>query len=246
MSLSAAHTFALFRRESSLFHGCFHRHGGSSPPPFASLNVSFGVGDEPANVRANRLLIKEWLDCEILISSRQVHAKEVAVVADVACDQELVGYDALITDQPGLGLLIQQADCQAIMLHDPVRQVVANIHCGWRGSALNIIATTISRMVETFACHPADLKAAISPALGPCCAEFRNYNTELPPALHGFQVRPDYFDFPAISAGQLQEAGLLPENIEPATICTRCNDSWFSYRRDRQTGRFCSIIGIRP
>lgn len=246
MPLRAAHTFALFADQPGLVHGCFHRHGGISPAPYDSLNISFGVGDEPGNVLRNRDRVKKSLGCNILISSSQIHGTRVALVGATTSDQELDGYDALITDQPGVALLIQQADCQAILLYDPHKKVIANIHCGWKGSVANIIATTVAEMVTTFHCQPSHIIGAISPALGPCCAEFIHYEKELPPSFHSFMVETNHFDFLAISSMQLQEAGLRPEHLEVADICTRCNHDWFSFRRRRETGRFCSVIGLKP
>lgn len=244
MSLAAAHTFALFRDQPGLAHGCFDRHGGISPAPYDALNISFGVGDTADNVHHNRGLVKKSLACETLVSSRQTHSDRVAVVRGIVQDQELDGYDALITDQPRVALLIQQADCQAVLLYDPHKRVIANIHCGWRGSVANIIGITVQRMIDSFGSNPALVSAAISPALGPCCAEFINYQQELPEHFHSFERQTNHFDFPAISAMQLQEAGLEPEQIEIAGTCTRCNHDWFSFRRSGQTGRFCSAIGL--
>jgi hypothetical protein len=217
-----------------------------SSPPFDQLNVSYGVEDDAQAVAANRQRIRQTLAVDVLISGRQVHGDRVAVIdSKPASDVEIAGCDAFITNVPGVGLLIQQADCQAVMLFDQERQVVANIHCGWRGSVAGIIPTTIAAMREKFGTDPARLLAAISPALGPCCAEFVNYRQELPESFHAFQVRPHYFDFRAISRSQLEQAGVEPENITAAAVCTVCDPDWFSYRRDRQTGRFCSVIGVR-
>lgn len=244
MSLRAAHTFASLADQPGLSHGCFHRHGGISPAPYDSLNVSFGVGDMADNVRHNRLQVKKALGCKTLISTRQVHGVKVAVASAMSGDQELDGFDALITNEPGVALLIQQADCQAILLHDPEQKAIANIHCGWQGSVANIIAVTVSQMIDSFASEPAHIKAAISPALGPCCAEFIHYKEELPEDFHPFAVSANHFDFPAISAMQLKKSGLRPEHIDVAGICTKCNQDWFSYRRNRHTGRFCTAIGL--
>jgi copper oxidase (laccase) domain-containing protein len=100
-------------------------------------------------------------------------------------------------------------------------------------------------MNHAFATKAADLVAAISPSLGPCCAEFVNYLTELPLAFHDYQVRPNYFDFWAISHDQLCSAGVKSENIHTANICTCCNHDYFSYRRERETGRFASVMGLK-
>ena len=228
-----------------LFHGIFNRLGGVSPAPWDSQNVSFGLGDVPQNVSTNRAEIKKVLGCSRLVSARQVHGSQVHIVKEnPGKDLEVEGFDALVTNVAGLGLMIQQADCQAVMLFDPEKKAVGIAHVGWRGSVADIIAETVFAMNQAYAAEPVDLIAAISPSLGPCCAEFVNYRSELPAALHGYQVRPNYFDFWAISRDQLRAAGVRPENIHAAEICTCCNPDYFSYRRDRETGRFASVIGI--
>lgn len=230
----------------TIFHGVFPRHGGTSHSPFASLNISFGVGDDPEKVTTNRNLIKNSLNADILVSGRQVHGSAFHII-DRKPDQdhEVAGCDAFISNVPGVGLMVQQADCQAIMLHDPRQKIVANIHNGWRGSVANTIAATISAMEKHFDCNPADLLAAVSPSLGPCCAEFVNFKEELPEMFHAFQPKPLYFDFWAISRMQLLETGVRQENIRCAALCTVCDPNWFSYRREKQTGRFCSVIGLK-
>jgi YfiH family protein len=130
------------------------------------------------------------------------------------------------------------------LLFDPEKKAIGIVHVGWRGSVAQIISATIVTMSKAFSTEPADLQAAISPSLGPCCAEFVNFQTELPPALHGYQVRPNYFDFWSISRDQLCSAGVRPENITVAEVCTYCNHDYFSYRRDKETGRFGSVIGL--
>jgi len=229
-----------------LFHGVFNRSGGASPAPWDSQNVSFGLGDDPGNVRANRAGIKKALGCSHLVSARQIHGSQVYHVKEnPGKDLEVEGYDALVTNVTGLGLMIQQADCQAVMLFDPEKKAVGIAHVGWRGSAAGIIAATVSAMRQAYATEAADLTAAISPSLGPCCAQFVNYRSELPASFHGYQVRPDYFDFWAISRDQLRAAGVRPENVHAAGICTRCSKDYFSYRRERETGRSASVIGLK-
>ena len=230
----------------SLIHGMYNRHGGISPAPWDSNNVSYGLGDSRENALANREKIKRNQAYKHLVSARQVHSSRVYHVSvDPGEDLKVDGYDALITDLPGMGLMIQQADCQAVMLYDPLKQAAGIAHVGWRGTVANIIAETVFAMSQTFSTEPVDIIAAISPSLGPCCAEFINYRSELPAALHGYQVRPNYFDFWVISRDQLCAAGIRPENIHVAEICTCCNQDFFSYRRERDTGRSASVIGLK-
>jgi YfiH family protein len=227
------------------------REKGVSPAPYSSLNVSYGVGDAPDNVAQNRQQIKNLLGIRLLASSKQVHSDKVYTVDSLTEDVEVDGYDALITRQPGIGLLIQQADCQAILLHDPEHAAVGAIHCGWRGNVLNILQSTIARMQDEFQTEPEALRAVISPSLGPCCGEFIHYRSTLPPYFQKFMPKPDHIDFRAISRYQLIEAGLSEVNIDAIDFCTVCNKSFFSYRRTvnngkKVTGRQGSVICIAP
>ncbi len=230
-------------------HGMFCRTGGVSIGSFASLNLSYHVGDQIERVRDNRARVAHTLQLRHLVAVKQTHSDQILSVEQhhVAMEQE--GYDALISTLPGTGLLIQQADCQAILLAAPQQRVIAAIHCGWRGSVLEIIRKTIQRLNTAYGIPSADLLAVISPSLGPCCAEFINYRTELPTWMHTFQVRPHFFDFWSISRHQLLQAGLQPEHIDIAALCTRCSPQFFSYRRASQTadgvtGRNGSIISL--
>jgi polyphenol oxidase len=228
-------------------HGMFRRHGGISSPPLNSLNLSYGVQDQAENVRENRRRIKKALAIEVMLSARQVHGTQIFCAEHLSQDEEVSGCDALITSQPGVGLLIQQADCQAILLLDPVNSVIAAIHCGWRGNVLNIIASTVSAMSRKYHTDPTQLLAVISPSLGPCCAEFRNFRSEFPEWLHNFKVRDNYFDLQQASRYQLLQAGVDKRHIDIISICTMCGSDYFSHRRATKkgqptTGRQGSII----
>ncbi len=225
----------------------FERHGGVSPPPWDSCNLAFTVGDDPANVRENRRRVAAALGLDRLIGARQVHGTRVVAVGQAGLpDGQEPECDALITDRPGIGLLVQQADCQAVVLADPRRPAVGVCHCGWRGSVQNVVRATVEAMRRTFGSSPADIRAGISPSLGPCCAEFTNYRQELPAAFHRHMVRPAFFDFWAISRDQLLDAGVPASHIHVAGICTRCDPAYFSHRREGRTGRCGTVAAIRP
>jgi polyphenol oxidase len=232
-----------------LVHGFFTRQGGVSTGAYQGLNVSLAVGDRREAVTQNLRRMQEALGLEGLASAAQVHGGQAAVItsAGQALVSDIPEVDILITTVPGLGLLIKQADCQAVMLYDPVNRVVANVHCGWRGQVHNILKETVSLLQDRFGSHPADLYAAIGPSLGPCCAEFRNFRQEFPASLWGYQVRPNYFDLWRLSRDQLNAAGLAPARLALAGLCTRCGSGdFFSYRRDQVTGRQGAIIALRP
>lgn len=186
-----------------------------------------------------------------LVSSRQVHGDTIQIIDEKAlgsateCGPTLITSpaDALVTNLKNVGLMIKIADCQAVFLVDPVNQVIANVHCGWRGSVNGLLLKVVRLLQSHYACEPQNLLAAVSPSLGPCCAEFRNYRIELPPSFWDFQTRSEYFDFWGITRWQLQKAGLRQENIEAAEHCTVCeSERYFSYRAQGTTGRMAAVL----
>lgn len=222
-----------------------------SLPPYASLNVGWSNGDSPQAVRENLSRVKGAMRVRHLLGSRQVHGDRVQLIDEALlgsaekCGPTLITApaDALVTHLKEVGLLIKVADCQAVFLADPGRQVIANVHCGWRGSVNGLLFKVVRIMREHYGCRPEDLLAAVSPSLGPCCAQFRNYRDELPPNFWDFQAKPEYFDFWAITRWQLHRAGLRRENIEAAERCTVCeSDRYFSYRAQGTTGRMAAVL----
>lgn len=219
-----------------------------SHAPYESLNLSYSVGDDENIVSTNRNLLKKQLSVNHLLSTRQIHSDDIFIARrPLTKDTEINNYDALMTNIQGIGLLIQQADCQAVTLFDPINHAIAAIHCGWKGSVLNILSKTVSRMTDCYGSSPSTLQAIVSPSLGPCCAEFLNHATELPPSFLAFQIKENYFDFWQISKMQLIEAGLSEHKIEITGICTSCSPDYFSYRRacrngDKKTGRCATLI----
>ena len=226
----------------------FTKHNGVSSGTYASLNVSHGTGDDPRNIEENRARICREVGTGRLISAHQIHSSRVYVdMGEIPESHEVNEYDALISNHPGTALMIQQADCQAVLLFDPINHAIGAVHNGWRGSVVNIIALTIEQMQRHYGTDPANLQAHISPSLGPCCAEFVNYREELPAAFGRFQVQENHFDFWQISVDQLTAAGAQPESIRVPDICTSCSDDYFSYRRAvregaPKCGRHASVI----
>ncbi len=244
--------FPHFAKYPQIVQAVFTRINGSSSPPYDSLNVGWNVGDQREDVLRNRTAILSCFEFSELIDMEQVHGKHIRIIdhseisGDSAATGRLVQGDAMITSLPGKLLLIQVADCQPVMLYDPVRQVIANIHSGWRGSILNIIGHTVETMGERFGCRSHHLLAGIGPSLGPCCAEFLHYRDEIPQQFWRYGNESHHFDFWAVSHDQLVSAGVPPANIRTSGLCTRCrSDLFFSYRRDKTTGRLAAVIGLR-
>ncbi len=246
-----------------LCHGIFSRLGGYSKKPFNSLNVGMSVGDEKSGVVKNRHIIIETLGGGVPVFINQVHGRKFVVlkkssgrVKDFnALSKERLPFscslshcpsaDGIITDIPGYLLFIQVADCQPVMLYDPVNKVIGNIHSGWKGSLKNIVGKGIDIMRREFHSEPEYILAGIGPSLGPCCGEFINYKTEIPEKFWIYKRGENYFDFWQMTIDQLLEKGVRLENIELSRICTRCShESFFSYRYEKITGRFACVIGM--
>lgn len=225
--------FDLLSSIPHLKHGVFLRHGGFSQGVFASLNLSDRVGDEIEHVQANVKKVKSILGIKTLISNRQVHGKEILLASDVKKSPS----DGLVTNTRGEGVMVHHADCQAAIIYDPIQKVVSTVHCGWRGSVQNIYREAVEFLKKTFLSKPENLLVCISPSLGPECAEFVNYRTELPEHFWDYQIKPNYFDFWAITEMQLTHCGILKNHMEFARICTYSNPlDCYSYRRSKIRG----------
>lgn len=240
--------FELFAEFNCLRHAIFLRSGGVSEGSFASLNISPHVGDFLPHVLENQARMervfahgRHFFSC---VCGRGIHGKEVAFVHKDS-PKEIPDVDSLMTNESHVPLMMRHADCQVAFFFDPFKKVIACVHSGWRGSVLNIYKETIQRMEHVFGSQVADLIVGIGPSLGPWMSEFKNYKKELPEPFWDFQIQDNYFDFWAISEWQLRQAGIASHHIEMARICTVENEhDFFSYRRDRITGRNGSCISL--
>ena len=161
-----------------LWHGFSTRLGGLSHAYCAEdapgeLNLGFTAEDERDTVLANRRLFAEAVtgnSATPLVALRQIHSSVVrlATLQDAAREQPSKA-DGMMTDEPGLLLGIQTADCIPVMVADRKRRAVAVFHAGWRGTVQRIVEAGVGRMRLQFGSRPEDLTAAIGPGIGACC-----------------------------------------------------------------------------
>jgi YfiH family protein len=161
-----------------LWHGFSTRQGGVSRAYCAEdaageLNLGFTADDSREAVARNRSLLAEAVTGDAatpLVPVRQFHSSmmHIATATDAARERPWRA-DGLITDQPGLLLGIQTADCIPVLVADRKRRVVAAFHAGWRGTVKRIAEIGVGRMRLEFGCRPEDLVAAIGPGVGACC-----------------------------------------------------------------------------
>lgn len=231
-----------------LKQGTFLRHGGESTSHFFSLNVSMGVGDRPESVVGNREKVRALLRLPPLYFAHQVHGKQVHLLTSPSSlSSPPPPCDALVTSLPGVTLAIQHADCQAALFYDPKNQVIAAAHGGWRGQVLGIYEATLQTMKTHYGSRPEDLLVTISPSLGPHNSEFLHYQKELPKWMWNYQIRPHFFDLWAIAQAQLLQAGIQEKHLFLSRRCTfEEKEHFYSYRRDKTTGRHLSFIALDP
>ena len=245
-------------------HGFTTRMGGFSESPYASLNTALHVGDEVQAVLANRARVCEALDINPgdLVTGRQVHGDAAHFVTAADKGRGAFEYadalpetDALATNITGTPMASFYADCVPVFLLDPVSGVVALVHAGWKGTSAKICLKTVLGMKERYGVEPSDCLAGIGPSIGPCCYEvgdsvacaFREGGFPSSVLNKTPQRGKWMLNLWQANLATLLEAGLKPENVTLADLCSACGkDIFFSYRAEEGvTGRMCSLIMLK-
>lgn len=228
-------------------HGFSTRQGGVSRPPFDTLNLGVGRGDDPAGVAENyrRFCGALDVDPERAVLSRQVHETTVRLCAAGDAGKGLLlprdyTADALITNEPDLPLTVFSADCGVILLYDPVRRAAGAVHAGWRGCAGGILEKAVQAMAAAFHSDPHDLLAAIGPSIGPCCFET---DSDVPKAMRAalgtdaesyltWKAPKYHVDLAGLNRQWLLRSGVTPDHIDVCGLCTACRpDLFWSHRK---------------
>lgn len=236
-----------------VIHAVSTRHGGVSPAPFHSMNLSAHVGDDPENVRENleRLHTALGLERQATVDASQAQADRVAQVTLDQRGTRISGVDGLITNVPGLPLMLRFADCVPILLYDPAQRAIGIAHAGWRGTVSHVLTNTVNAMSQAFGTHPQDLVACIGPSIGPCCYEIgADVETRVNEAFPGsaslllHKNGSLHLDLWQANAVQLKALGV--RQIDVSAVCTfEHTGDFFSWRRENaRTGRFGALIAL--
>jgi YfiH family protein len=224
------------------------RAGGFSSRPYDSFNLGGSVGDDPAAVSANRTRLAAALGLpeDRLVWLRQVHGATVHTVDGPQPGESPEG-DAVVTGQRGLALVAVSADCVPVLMADGRSGVVGAAHAGRPGAAAGVAVATLRAMVALGA-RPADIDVLLGPAVCGGCYEVPvRLRDEVAAALPGSAATTRRgtpgLDLRAGLARQLAAAGVGAVVVDPA--CTMEDDRFFSYRRDRVTGRFASVVWLQ-
>jgi YfiH family protein len=235
------------------------RAGGISAAPFDTCNLGSAVGDDPAAVAENRARLAAaagaapvWL--------RQVHGTRVLrlKLTDVqaAADAPPPEADAAVTSERGVVCVVQVADCLPVLFAAANGRAVGAAHAGWRGLAGGVLDNTLAEVCAAAQCAPADVMAWLGPCIGPQEFEvgedvLRGFGADPAGADAAFAWRPRadgsarwLADLPALARKRLQLAGL--RQISGGQWCTMQDRSrFFSFRRDRVTGRQAAAVWLR-
>ena len=231
-------------------HAFLTRRGGTSPPPYDSLNLSDKNGDQEAFVRRNGDLIAKTFGFDFgrLVRLDQMHQDQILLLKKpMPLLPSVLEYDGLITDCPGLFLAILTADCLPILVVDQKKKLIAAIHAGRQGTALHIAAKVLRKMKEEFGCRSPDLLIAIGPSIGPFCYEIdeKVFQPEWKPFSAPRGAGKWVVDLAKINMDQMKTEGIREEQVSRVDLCTHCHpDLSFSYRKEGRTGRQLSFIGM--
>ena len=240
--------------DASICHGFIGRSGGVSKGTFASMNLSYWVGDDESAVDANwQRLRREVQEIELVARLNQVHGNIVhAATRDTAALRP--SGDGIVTAEAGVMLGIFSADCVPILMVDSKRKISGALHAGWRGVIADIADVGVRAMIQLGA-RASDIRAAMGPSIGQCCFEVDTdlgdrFSREIDGARkHTRAGRPGkaFIDLRAVVRDQLERAGLAPANIASVGPCTRCaSDRFFSRRAagGKTTGLQMSFVGF--
>ena len=240
--------------DASICHGFIGCTGGVSTGAFASMNLSYWVGDAERAVDSNwKRLRREVPELKIVARLNQVHGNVVHAATRETAKLRPAG-DGLVTSERGVMLGIFSADCVPILMVDPKKKIAGAFHAGWRG-VLADIASIGTRAMEQLGARASDIRAAMGPSIGQCCFEVDaeladRFGREVAGASNHVRAgRPEkaFIDLRAVVRDQLERAGLDVSKIASVGPCTRCAaDKFFSRRAagGTITGLQMSFVGF--
>lgn len=258
MRLLNQSVLALIRPQQA-WHGvqlfCTTRHGGVGEPPYDSLNLGLGTQDNPANVHENRRRLRHVLPNEPAWL-QQVHGVRVVDADDLqlfGSNQPPPAADASVSSTPGRVLAVLTADCLSVVMADQAGTVVGVAHAGWKGLAAGVLEATLQLMRAKLP-QATEWRAWVGPGIGAKAFQVgedvrlaflgkgaKQLGHFLPDPLESGKWRAD---LAGLACWRLRQMGV--QHIENSGLCT-VNDpkrQFFSYRRDRQTGRMATLAWL--
>lgn len=222
----------------------------NSAPSERQFTLSFSSSPDRDEILRNRGVLQNALGARALFFPSQVHKTRVVHVRSSTKKEELQETDALITNEPGIGIAVMSADCVPILLYDREHHVAAAVHSGWRGTVARILSVTLREMADVYGTDGKDILAGIGPSVSQAAYEvgqevvaeveraFPGTDSLLIPQ-PGNKARLDLW-----GANQLQllDFGVPASNIEISRLCTVNNNNDFFSARKGDTGRFAAAL----
>ena len=243
-----------------LTHAFCTRRGGVSEAEYDSFNISFKEGDFESRVLQNwhRLAMAFAIPMDQFLTLNQVHGNDIFIIkpfGDYYSASDALNYDAIVTRRTNLAICIKTADCVPVFIVDRIKKIIAVVHAGWKGTALEITAKVVRLLIEKYDSSPQDILTAIGPSIGQCCFEvdsaaanafFEHKNNE---AFLFPSARPSKWmlDLAEANRRQILNRGIPEANIDVSDLCTSCRqDLFFSHRGSGGiTGRQVNFMMIK-
>lgn len=233
---------------------------------FTLKDLTFGDNSNFYDIKKNVLENYNKITNELNLSSKnivrpfQTHTNFVKNVTNEKgiFIEELKDIDGLLTDRKDEVLSLTFADCTPIYLYDEKKNIIGNIHSGWKGTLNKIGKLAVEKMIKDYGSNPQDIICCIGPTIRKCHFEvdedvkdmfyeaFKDSNIiSLGQIKDGKQKY--YIDTVLANINMMRDLGLKDENIIDSKICTVCNsDKMHSYRVDKNlAGRNTAIIAIK-
>lgn len=218
-----------------------------------SKNLAFHVGDIADNVIKNHKLLANELkyNYKTLVHMKQIHSNDVLKISKEHNFYTPPTCDALITQDKNTPLMVMATDCAPILFYDPKKEVIAVAHAGRKGVFTNIVGNVLAAFSIEYGSKCADIFVSVGANIHACCYEVGEEIDAEAEAL-GYKYAMEqregrfYLDINKIIKTQLLEAGVNATKIEFLKVCTSCSDAnLYSYRREKETGRFAGIISLK-
>jgi polyphenol oxidase len=257
--------FPVLENTKLVRHGFSVRDGGVSSGPFASMNLSFTLGDSKENVLENYDKMADALEVERsqMTSVWQAHTSHIKVVdasdfgKGITRPKDAEEIDGMVTNVKGLTLVTLHADCLPLYFLDPVRKAIGLTHSGWRGTQKAICIRTLEAMERAFGSRREDMLVCIGPGIGRTAFEVGPEVVEAFVELLGekrsgdvlipMQLGTSMLDLTLANEMLLMEAGIRREKLFAANLCTFSRpDLFFSHRRDGSArGSMAAFLSLR-
>ena len=219
------------------------------PHAFTSRHNGFG---ERANGPDDHAALAHALNLDTLATMKQLHGRDVQLITEAEPTPEC---DGMVTDEPGLGLVVHTADCLPMLMWAEKANAVSAVHAGWRGTLANVAAAAVEKLMGEKAASAEELHIAIGPAIRACCFEVGDEVVEAfvdagrdadAISRPGPRARR-HVDLMEDNRHQLLSAGIRPDRIYDSGLCTACaNERFYSYRKEgKGVGRLMGVIAIK-